>query len=218
MLDFDYSILLRLVIAMLLGGIIGFERGESNHEAGFRTHTILCLGAALVMIVSEGLNKQYGNGDIMRMGAQVISGVGFLGAGSIIIDGNKVRGITTAAGLWTTACIGLAVGCGYYVISIAAVVLMLFAMIGLRSLNRWLRPKPSSCKLKINLNDHFEIKEVIRRFADECVQIYDIKPEEDGEDITVILEMKLQDKNSLKKLIDDFSAFKYAEELKNKKV
>ena len=94
-LDFNYNILLRLVVAVILGGIIGFERGGSNHEAGFRTHIVLCLGSALVMVVSERLNKQYGSGDIMRMGAQVISGVGFLGAGSIIIDGNKVRGITT---------------------------------------------------------------------------------------------------------------------------
>ena len=101
---FDYSLLIRLVVAALLGGIIGFERGGSNHEAGLRTHIILCLGASMIAVLSELMVKQYGiNSEVMRMSAQVISGVGFLGAGSIIMDGNRIRGITTAAGLWTTA-------------------------------------------------------------------------------------------------------------------
>ena len=120
---FDYSLLIRLVVAALLGGIIGFERGGSNHEAGLRTHIILCLGASMIAVLSELMVKQYGiNSEVMRMSAQVISGVGFLGAGSIIMDGNRIRGITTAAGLWTTAGVGLAVGSGNYILGIATVV------------------------------------------------------------------------------------------------
>jgi len=127
-LNFDHTMLIRLVVAVILGGLVGWERNSRNAEAGLRTHIILCLGAALVMIISESLYTQYGVGDITRMSAQVISGVGFLGVGSIIVNGNRIRGITTAAGLWTTACVGLAIGSGHYVLAATVVALMLFAM------------------------------------------------------------------------------------------
>lgn len=134
LLDFNYWLLLRLVAAALCGGIIGLERGWSNHAAGLRTHMIVCLGASGVMLLSELMVAKYSiPGEVLRMGAQVISGVGFLGVGSIIVDGNKVRGVTTAAGLWTTACIGLVVGAGYYLIAGVMLALMMFAMRSLRS-------------------------------------------------------------------------------------
>ena len=98
--DIHYSLLLRLVGAVILGGIIGLERGGNNHAAGLRTHILVCLGASAVMVVSEEIVTRYNiQQEFMRMGAQIISGIGFLGAGNIIADGNKIRGITTAAGL-----------------------------------------------------------------------------------------------------------------------
>ena len=127
-LTFDFNMILRLIVAVVLGGLIGLERDENNHAAGLRTHMIVCLGAALVMVVGESMHLQTGSGDIMRLGAQVISGIGFLGAGCIIADRGKVRGITTAAGLWTTACVGLAVGSGQFVLALVVVALMLIIM------------------------------------------------------------------------------------------
>ena len=128
--------LLRLFLAMVIGGLIGYERMESNHEAGLRTHILVCLGSATIMVLSELLYVRYGSGDITRLGAQVISGIGFLGAGSIIIDQtkNKIKGITTAAGIWATAALGLVIGMGYYVIAVFVFILIIIAMLGLKPL------------------------------------------------------------------------------------
>jgi putative Mg2+ transporter-C (MgtC) family protein len=102
---------------MVFGGIIGLEREIGNRPAGFRTHTLVCMGSVLVMMTSEYIFKTYSyvtNPDPARLGAQVISGIGFLGAGTILKDGSRVRGLTTAASLWVVACIGLAIGTGFY--------------------------------------------------------------------------------------------------------
>lgn len=127
------EITLRLTMALVLGGIIGIERSNTNHDAGMRTHILVCLGAATVMIVSEHMTGIRG-GDIGRLGAQVISGIGFLGAGCILVSNNRIKGLTTAAGLWTTACLGLALGLGYYFIAIVLTALMLTAMLLLHPL------------------------------------------------------------------------------------
>lgn len=109
------SVLFRILLAVLCGGIIGIERGRAHQPAGMRTYMLVCLGATLVMTTGEYMYNTFGEGDPSRLGAQVISGIGFLGAGSIIIsEKTKVRGLTTAAGLWTAASIGLALGIGFY--------------------------------------------------------------------------------------------------------
>lgn len=108
------SIVLRVALALALGGMLGMERGRKNHSAGFRTHMLVCLGAALVMMTNQYAVGRYG-GDPTRLGAQVISGIGFLGAGAILVTArNQIRGLTTAAGLWAAACMGLAIGIGFY--------------------------------------------------------------------------------------------------------
>jgi putative Mg2+ transporter-C (MgtC) family protein len=115
--DFYISMILRLIVASLLGGIIGFEREHVHRPAGFRTHILVCVGSALVMITSEYIYYQYSshvNVDPARLGAQVISGIGFLGAGTIIKEGVNVKGLTTAASLWAVSCVGIAVGIGFY--------------------------------------------------------------------------------------------------------
>ena len=206
LMNFDYSIIIRLVIAVILGGLIGLERGGGKHEAGFRTHIVLCLGAALVMIIAENITSQYG-GDVTRMGAQVISGVGFLGVGSIIVDGNKIRGITTAAGLWTTACIGLAVGSGYYIIAIAATALMLFALLGLHSLrSRW-NPKHLKYSIKFDITSRTAMKEILKKLIDEDVQIYSVKLEEDDGTIGVMMELRIQKDSDVNEIIRKFTSY-----------
>ncbi|NLZ72174.1 MAG: MgtC/SapB family protein [Clostridiaceae bacterium] len=109
------SLLFRVILAMLSGGLIGFERGLKNRSAGFRTNILVCLGSTIVMCTSQYIHQYLGGIDLTRMGAQVISGIGFLGAGTIIVKKDRtVKGLTTAAGLWAVACIGLAIGIGFY--------------------------------------------------------------------------------------------------------
>ncbi len=109
------STFLRLALALLCGGVLGIERGRKNRPAGFRTYMLVCVGATLVMTTNQYMTAIYETGDPARLGAQVISGIGFLGAGTIIVTGrNRVKGLTTAAGLWADACVGLAIGVGFY--------------------------------------------------------------------------------------------------------
>lgn len=118
--------IVRIVLAAFLGALIGLERGRKHMPAGVRTHTLVCVAAALVMVTNEQLILAHGTGDPTRMGAQVISGIGFLGAGTILTDRqNRIKGLTTAAGLWASACIGLAVGGGAYIGGIVATALIL---------------------------------------------------------------------------------------------
>ena len=131
----EYDVLFRLLVAGTLGGLIGLEREMHDQPAGLRTHIILVLGAALAMCVSINLSIQFAkvapNGDPGRIAAQVISGIGFLGAGAIFRFGAGIKGLTTATSLWTAAIIGLAVGAGYFLIAIVTTAIVLFALKGL---------------------------------------------------------------------------------------
>ena len=110
-----WSVMLRLTVAMVFGGLIGLERGRKGRAAGFRTYMVVCLGSALAMMTGIYLTNLTGSGDSGRIAAQVISGIGFLGAGTILVTKQRqVKGLTTAAGLWAAACIGLALGAGFY--------------------------------------------------------------------------------------------------------
>ena len=119
-----FSTVLRLMLALVCGGLLGLERGKKKRPAGFRTHMLVCVGAALAMITNQYMAEHYAGIDASRMASQVISGIGFLGAGTIMVTGlQKIRGLTTAAGLWVIACIGLAFGTGFYSGGIVATVL-----------------------------------------------------------------------------------------------
>jgi len=127
-----WEIILKLILACILGGLIGIERESLNRPAGFRTYTLVCVGSTLAMLVSLDMYFQYYqnvNADPGRIAAQVVSGIGFLGAGTIMKEGATVRGLTTAAGLWGVACVGLAVGAGMYVPAIVTTVLILLVLV-----------------------------------------------------------------------------------------
>ena len=109
------SVFVRLMLSMTLGGVLGVEREQKRRPAGFRTSVIVCLGSTLVMMTNQYAHLYMGAPDPTRIAAQVVSGIGFLGAGTILVTkNNQVRGLTTAAGLWAAAALGLAVGCGFY--------------------------------------------------------------------------------------------------------
>ncbi|MFZ7119780.1 MAG: MgtC/SapB family protein [Eubacteriaceae bacterium] len=121
------EIFIRLLLSIILSGLIGFEREFTNKPAGFRTHILICIGSTTVMLCSIIMFEQYSpytTIDPARLGAQVISGIGFLGAGTIIREGFNVKGLTTAASTWAVGCIGLAVGSGYYELSIISTLIV----------------------------------------------------------------------------------------------
>ncbi len=133
---FTIDALIKLGITTVLSGFIGFEREHSHRPAGFRTHILVAVGSALVMLTSVYIFDSQGmSGDVTRMSAQVLSGIGFLGAGTILREGFSVKGLTTAASLWAVACIGIAVGAGFYA---GALVATLVIYLTLNSLKRFI--------------------------------------------------------------------------------
>ena len=143
----DWEMLMRLLLAAVLGGIVGIERGSGDRPAGFRTHILVCAGAALFMLVSMYGYDYYDlhgeefprNRDSSRIAAQVVSGIGFLGAGMIFMRHRTLTGLTTAAGIWTTAGIGMAVGCGLYAVSLFSTALVVLTQLMLHRDYRWTR-------------------------------------------------------------------------------
>lgn len=166
-MDLYYDFILRLLIAGAMGVCIGVEREYRSKEAGYRTHFLVALGSALLMIVS-----QYGFGDVLatglvrldpsRIAAQVVSGIGFIGAGTIILQKQIVRGLTTAAGIWATSGIGLAIGAGMYGVGIAATVLVL---LGLEALSFFFKSMGlRNMIIEFTLTDKDDLKRVTSRF------------------------------------------------------
>lgn len=160
---------IRLMLALLLGGAIGIEREYRAKEAGFRTHFLVALGSALFCLVS-----QFGFGvdlkDSSRVAAQVVSGIGFLGAGTIIFQKNVVRGLTTAAGLWVTAAIGLACGTGMY---LAAVLTTAMVLLGLEVLNYWIPQLGlSTIELSFSAPSRESVKEFITRIKQDGMEVH----------------------------------------------
>jgi putative Mg2+ transporter-C (MgtC) family protein len=125
----DLEIVIRLVAAAVIAGIIGLEREINNRPAGLRTHMLVAIGSSLMMLVSKYGFLEFNNADPSRLAAQVVSGIGFLGAGTIIMSERTVHGLTTAASLWATACIGLATGAGYYVGAAIGSILVIFTLV-----------------------------------------------------------------------------------------
>lgn len=157
----DYEIALRLFLACVLGGIVGFEREQNDSPAGFRTHILVSMGSSLIMILS-----MYGfsdfisvNKDPARLAAQVVSGIGFLGAGTILRDGTSVRGLTTAASLWVVSAIGLAAGAGFYFSALLVTGLVFIALE--RSLETYLFRNSRLLKV-VAVNGTCKVKEINR--------------------------------------------------------
>lgn len=199
---------IRLSMALVLGGAIGIEREYRAKEAGFRTHFLVALGSALFCLVS-----QYGFGfdlkDSSRVAAQVVSGIGFLGAGTIIFQKNVVRGLTTAAGLWVTAAIGLACGTGMYVAALATTIMVL---LGLEVLN-YLIPQfvTTNIELSFSAPSRDSVKELIKRIKLDGMEVhsYEIKDRRTskGEYLEANIEVKAKRGNYTLKLFDYMNEF-----------
>ena len=132
-----WSIMVRFILAFLCSGLIGMERARRRHAAGFRTYILVCIGSMIAIFTNQYIFEVYGTGDVGRLGAQVISGIGFLGAGTILVTSrSQIKGLTTAAGLWVSACIGLAIGIGFYTVAIIGTIFALIAFVALPKLEK----------------------------------------------------------------------------------
>lgn len=159
----------KLALSMFLGAIIGLERRRKGQIAGMRTFALIAMGATLAMLVSIYIPQEYmglKNGDPGRIAAQVISGVGFLGAGAIIQMKGSVRGLTTAAGIWMTATIGLAVGAGMYLISILACALIIFILMSLEKYEHKFLSGASSKIIRLKVNGIITDLDIVRKGFD----------------------------------------------------
>ena len=149
---------LRILMAIVLGVMIGMERGLKNRPAGLRTYMLVCLGACIVMLTNQYVYEAFGVGDPVRMGAQVVSGIGFLGAGTIIVTArNQIKGLTTAAGLWASACVGLALGIGLYAVSIMGSVAIFVILTLLHELDFHMRRSTKQVEVYVELKHNVAV-------------------------------------------------------------
>lgn len=182
-----WDTLLRISAAALCGGLIGIERGRKHRPAGFRTYMIVCMGAALTMVLSTylsamlsqvwsvGLNE-ITKVDISRFGAQVINGIGFLGAGTIIVTGRQqIKGMTTAAGLWASACMGLAIGAGFFSAALIACLLIVITIILFSKLEHWILMRSRNVTLCVEFEHTDDIAEIISTLKNNDIRVFDVE-------------------------------------------
>jgi putative Mg2+ transporter-C (MgtC) family protein len=178
----EIDMIIRLCLGFLSGAIIGFERASKHQIAGLRTHVLIAVGATLLMIISIWLPQSFNTltrGDPGRIAAQVVSGIGFLGAGAIVRLGNNVKGLTTAASLWFTAAVGLAVGTGAYIAALAAEALGLFTLVALDHFEKKIFPSERNKILELGYKDTIpdtqETLKVLKSFGVRVISI-DVGP------------------------------------------
>ena len=170
------SVMVRLLLAVLFAGIIGIERGRKRRPAGFRTYIMVCVGASLTMMISQyAVQQGIAIGDSTRLGAQVINGIGFLGAGTIIVTARQqVRGLTTAAGLWASACMGLAIGAGFYLGALATFIMILLITTLLNSFNHFLMSTAHVMNLYIEYTGSGAINDVLSTLKESGANVTDM--------------------------------------------
>lgn len=208
-------------LSLICGGVLGLERGQKKRPAGLRTYMLVCLGATLVMMTNAHIFATTGSGDMTRMGAQVVSGIGFLGAGTIITTGhNRVKGLTTAAGLWSTACIGLAIGSGYYAGAIVGTVMIFIVMVTLHSFDQRIRGNAKTMILYVEYDDIAAIHRINDFAKERKIMITDIEMEkqkyEKSSRMSAVVTLRLPEKGVHTELIDKIAALEgiiFAEEV-----
>ncbi len=209
------SISIRLIIAVILGGLIGLERALKHHAAGFRTYILVCVGSTIAMMTNEFLIRSTNMGDGARLGAQVISGIGFLGAGTIMFTSrNQVKGLTTAAGLWACACLGLSIGVGFYSLSCIAGIIIVAALAILPSFEKFLTTKSRQFTIHIEFGCRENLKEFIHVIRDKGFKVLSVEhnPAYSQSGLSVYtIELKVIGKRKIdhQTYINEFKTFSY---------
>ena len=181
-----WEVVLRLAVATFCGGVIGIERGKKNRAAGFRTYILVCVGAALTMILGAYMSymevawrlvsDSFATSDASRLGAQVINGIGFLGAGTIIVTGRQqVKGMTTAAGLWASACMGLAIGAGFYIGALVGCICIFVTMVFFTRIESFILSHSKNINLFIEFEDIEDLSSIVEKIRKNDVRIFDVE-------------------------------------------
>jgi putative Mg2+ transporter-C (MgtC) family protein len=200
-----FDLTIRMLLAAGLGGLIGLEREWSNHAAGFRTHILVCIGSAAIMLLSiygfgEFANEYNVRMDPARLAAQVISGIGFLGAGAIMRTGSTVSGLTTAASIWVVAAIGLCVGAGFFYGAGLVTVLVLLSLFVLNKWERYLMRNRRNQEIVIHIYDRPGVLgKIATMFGEQGIQIVNVKMKLDEtheKDVNPIMELRFSVKST----------------------
>ena len=171
-----FSIALRLCFATIFGGVLGIERSSKGRAAGFRTHMLVCVGAAMVMMTNQYICDSFESTDPARLGAQVISGIGFLGAGTIIVTRhNQVVGLTTAAGLWASACIGLTIGIGFYEGAVLACMFIFVIIIVLQRIDGRLVSRSRTIELYVEFSENGKLSTLLETTHDIGIAVHNVE-------------------------------------------
>lgn len=170
------SIFLRIFLALCIGGILGTERGIRNRPAGFMTYVLVSVGASIFMLTNQYITIIHPETDPTRFGAQVISGIGFLGAGTIIVTRqNEIRGLTTAAGLWVAAALGLAAGVGFYTGAIMGLLFSVFVLIALKKFDIYIKQHARSMEIYMEYNSAFSLRQLLKYTENEGFEMYEMQ-------------------------------------------
>ena len=214
------AVALRIVAAVLCGGALGLERGLKHRPAGMRTYMLVCVGACLVMLTNQYLFQVTQTGDPMRLGAQVVSGIGFLGAGTIVVTRyNRIKGLTTAAGLWSAAGVGLALGVGFYE---AALIAGFAIFVVMTLLQRWddnLHSKTRAVEIYVELADGTTMGYFISKLRELELEISNVQIEQSTAEsnsrglIATLKAQKRCDHSDLMEKIRAINGVRYLEEL-----
>ncbi len=217
----EVQIILRVLVGAALGAVIGLERERDNQPAGLRTHMILVIGATLAMVLSVNLGYLYAQpgtpADPARLAAQVISGIGFLGAGAILRYGFNVKGLTTATSLWTMAIVGLTVGAGYYLVGVVTTAIMLMVL-GLLNVieNRFVRTSVTRF-ISVQADYHKgvvkEIRKKVNEYVDDLVS-FNIQKHYKSKRLRVQIVARIPKDQKLEDLIDGISEVEGVRNLK----
>lgn len=197
----------KLVLSMLLGSIVGFERGRRGQNAGVRTFSLISMGSALAMVLSVYVAEKYGDGDPTRMAAQVISGIGFLGAGAIIQMKGSIRGLTTAAGIWMVSSLGMTVGASLYWVAVVATGLILFILVPLEKIEHRVSLRSESRTIRVRvgaiIHDIEPYREVLKRFNILMTKFY-VEYDFDNEETRLNLVVVIRESIDYMKLFAEF--------------
>ena len=175
------AVIIRILLSIFIGGLLGLERGMKNRPAGLRTYMLVCVGSCLVMMTNQYIYQSTGAGDPMRLGAQVVSGIGFLGAGTIVVTHhNQIKGLTTAAGLWASAGVGLALGVGFYEGAIAASLGVYIILSILQRLDTRVHKRIRTIELYVELKTDLPLGIFLQKLRDMDLKTESVQFESEG--------------------------------------
>lgn len=197
------SVFVKMFVAVICGGAIGIEREHKRRTAGFRTHILICIGACMTTLISHYLfSYLHLYTDVARLGAGVVAGIGFIGAGTIIVTKRRqVKGLTTAAGLWTCAIIGLAIGAGFFEAGVLTTIVILLAEIFFSRFEYWVLDNARNINIYVEYAKNDDLDNVIRVLKGYRVVILDLEITKSGSNSCAIFQLQLPKKLSHDKLM-----------------